>query len=359
MYLGWNYHGLAIQANTCESIENYLFTALERTKLIRDRREANFQKTGRTDKKVSAFCQIVSINVRTSAKEGIGVFEPADYREINKFERGPMNYCGMLNKVLPDDIQVIAWSPVQLDFNARFGCESRTYRYFFPANNLDIGRMRAAAYSFIGVHKMTNFCKKSRKKDTPNLHRSIYSVSIFPLHPQLEQDHPLQLFVIEITASGFLWHQIRCMMTILFYVAKGQEEPSIIKKLLNTVQVKKPQYEFASGLPLCLYNATFKEQTFQWNFDEKVMRKTLSKLQKIASENLIKSQMTHSMIKDIAKEFQQDIPANNDWVVEEKRKTHKSLLTRKNDHESWPEDGNFFEDDFEAEREKNEDFLQN
>ena len=37
----------------------------------------------------------------------------------------------MLNRVLPFDIRVLAWAPVDADFSARFSCAGRVYKYFF------------------------------------------------------------------------------------------------------------------------------------------------------------------------------------------------------------------------------------
>ena len=50
----------------------------------------------------------------------------------------PLNYTKMLNRVLPKEIRVIAWCPVNQNFSARFECIQRTYVYFFPKSNLDI-----------------------------------------------------------------------------------------------------------------------------------------------------------------------------------------------------------------------------
>jgi len=47
-------------------------------------------------------------------------------------------YCKMLNRLLPKDIRIVAWSPVKEDFSARFDCGSRTYKYWFPRGDLDV-----------------------------------------------------------------------------------------------------------------------------------------------------------------------------------------------------------------------------
>jgi len=58
LYLGWDYQGLAAQEDTDGTIEAYLFNALTLTKLIEDRSKSNYHRCGRTDKGVSAFCQV-------------------------------------------------------------------------------------------------------------------------------------------------------------------------------------------------------------------------------------------------------------------------------------------------------------
>lgn len=125
-YLGWDYKGYVVQEDTTNTIEYYLFEALLKTKLIKDRASSNYHRCGRTDKGVSSFGQVISIDVRSNLK-------------LNKSsEVEEMNYCKILNKVLPDSIQCLAWSPVEQHFSARFDCLSRVYKYYFPKNNLNI-----------------------------------------------------------------------------------------------------------------------------------------------------------------------------------------------------------------------------
>lgn len=126
-YLGWDYKGYVTQEDTTNTIEHYIFEALIRTRLIKDRASSNYHRCGRTDKGVSSFAQTISIDVRSSlTKEEQGNVE------------NEINYCKILNKVLPDSIQCVAWSPVSDSFSARFDCKTRTYKYFFPKGNLDI-----------------------------------------------------------------------------------------------------------------------------------------------------------------------------------------------------------------------------
>ena len=56
---------------------------------------------------------------------------------------GEVPYTVILNRLLPDDIRVLGWAPVDYAFNARFGCLHRTYRYFFVRGTRNIEVRRA------------------------------------------------------------------------------------------------------------------------------------------------------------------------------------------------------------------------
>lgn len=57
-YLGWGYQGFASQENTTNTIEEKLFEALTKTRLVESRQTSNYHRCGRTDKGVSAFGQV-------------------------------------------------------------------------------------------------------------------------------------------------------------------------------------------------------------------------------------------------------------------------------------------------------------
>lgn len=60
-YLGWGYQGFASQENTNNTIEEKLFEALTKTRLVENRQTSNYHRCGRTDKGVSAFGQVRAI----------------------------------------------------------------------------------------------------------------------------------------------------------------------------------------------------------------------------------------------------------------------------------------------------------
>ncbi|CBJ28643.1 pseudouridylate synthase 3 [Ectocarpus siliculosus] len=77
-----------------------------------------------------------------------------------------IDYCGILNRVLPPGVRTLAWAPVTEGFSARFSCSDRTYRYFFMARDMDVKAMNEAASKIVGSHDFRNLCKIGTKGHT-------------------------------------------------------------------------------------------------------------------------------------------------------------------------------------------------
>lgn len=151
-YLGWDYEGYVTQEHTTETIEFYVFEALKKVCLIETRETSNYNRCGRTDKGVSAFEQVISLDVRSK-------IEPENQLSDSGV-RSEINYCLLLNKVLPKQIRAISWRPlVTQSYSARFDCIGRTYKYFFPRGELNVGKMQEACKFLIGAHDFRNLCK--------------------------------------------------------------------------------------------------------------------------------------------------------------------------------------------------------
>nr|AAH75766.1 Zgc:56653 protein [Danio rerio] len=182
-YLGWQYQGFAVQENTDNTVEARLFEALLKTKLIQDRQTSCYHRCGRTDKGVSAFSQVISIDLRsTQYGGGLGVTVPADVDVKGKTSADELPYVKILNRVLPQDIRILQWAPVESGFSARFDCQSRTYRYYFPRGDLDLELMAEAAKRYEGTHDFRNLCKMDVEK---NPRKPQYSMAV---------DYPLALY---------------------------------------------------------------------------------------------------------------------------------------------------------------------
>lgn len=178
-----------------ETVEGQLLAALMKTKLAKDRAWACYSRCGRTDKGVSALRQVVGLRVRsallppaaaasgpTTTDDGAASAAGADdegedeggHEDVAgdgagggdiwsvpypKETDGELDYCALLNRVLPPDIRCLGWAPTPPGFSARFCASHRTYRYFFDGAGLDLGAMRRAARRLEGDHDFRNFCK--------------------------------------------------------------------------------------------------------------------------------------------------------------------------------------------------------
>ncbi|NXN10695.1 PUS3 synthase, partial [Indicator maculatus] len=297
-YLGWGYQGFASQENTSNTVEEKLFEALKKTRLVDSRQTSNYHRCGRTDKGVSAFGQVISLDLRSSLLEGRkpngqgGQCQDAGEQELR--------YTHMLNRVLPADIRVLAWAPVGPDFSARFSCLHRTYRYFFPCAGLDVALMNAAAQRFVGTHDFRNLCKMDVANGVVTFQRTILSAAVTWLQPGAggEPRDPFHLCQFEVTGQAFLYHQVRCMMAILFLIGQGMESPEIIDELLDVEKnPRKPQYSMAVEFPLVLYNCEF--ENLQWLYDRDVQEFNVTHLQQLWASQAVKTQVLRDMLQGL------------------------------------------------------------
>lgn len=191
------------------TVEAVLLRALQKACLIKDRTSSAYSRCGRTDKGVSAFGQVISINLRThlTAEAGAGevgfirkesALESEVQRKLTETPKPEIDYVHLTNRLLPDDIKVTAWSPVPVEFDARFSASSRSYKYFFLREDNDIERMRAAAKLFIGEHDFRNFCKMDIAGGVTNYRRKILSISIEPADPVTDPDPQFGMYCIDV-----------------------------------------------------------------------------------------------------------------------------------------------------------------
>ncbi|CAN8003847.1 unnamed protein product [Ixodes hexagonus] len=307
LYLGWNYDGYVVQEDTANTVEAALFQALQRTRLLDQRETSNYHRCGRTDKGVSAFSQVISVDLRSNLTEGPGVFVPDGYQPNEKSvaRSAELDYVKILNGVLPPEIRVLAWAPAEPSFSARFDCQQRTYRYFLPKGNLDVQRMHEAARLLVGEHDFRNLCKMDVGNGVTNYIRRILSTDLRECSDKSEpQDGSssgsgYQMLCLEIVGQAFLWHQVRCIVAVLLLVGQGLEEPEVVSKLLDVkTNPRKPQYGMASEIPLVLYDCQF--EGLDWRYDVGELTAVSKHLQKLWMHERVKSEMIQSMLRDIA-----------------------------------------------------------
>ncbi|KAI1846560.1 hypothetical protein JX266_007457 [Neoarthrinium moseri] len=343
-YVGKNYGGYEFQSSaTLSTIEEELWKAMVKSCLIWPEKpeevkwdDWEYSKCGRTDRGVSAFGQVIAARVRSNrplpkAKETVAVEgdamkvddsdvpavgeasvpKQADGEETPVEEEKPfddfkdeLQYCRILNRLLPPDIRVLAWCPAPpAGFSARHDCRERQYRYFFtqpayspipqslenPKANpkvkdgwLDIDAMRKAAKKFEGAHDFRNFCKIDPNKLITNFERRIFECDIVEvkdtesalLYLDQAEFRPSstgtevadgtkcpKVYYFHVRGSAFLWHQIRCMVAVIFMVGQGLEAPEIVDQLLDyKAQPRRPNYVLASEYPLVLWDCVFPKE---------------------------------------------------------------------------------------------------
>jgi tRNA pseudouridine38/39 synthase len=253
IYNGKNYEGLVTQNHTQNTIEQFIFDAILKSSLVESIESSNYSRCGRTDAGVSSTGNVFSIDLR---------------------DKAGLDYIKLINNQLPDDIELVGAKEVDDSFDARFSCLYREYKYFFLKGNMDIEKMQIACKKLEGVHNFKNFCKidKSDKNwEVKNYERRIYEFKIekyeklfFPSNCPVNIDNNFfEMYYVTIKGSAFLWHQVRCMMGVLFLIGKGHEDLEIIDKMYEIDSGKIYNFEIASEIPLILSDCQFEGVTFE------------------------------------------------------------------------------------------------
>uniref|UniRef100_A0A1B0CKV8 Putative pseudouridylate synthase n=1 Tax=Lutzomyia longipalpis TaxID=7200 RepID=A0A1B0CKV8_LUTLO len=328
LYFGWDYQGYASQEDSTATIEYHLFKALERTCLIEKRESANYHRCGRTDKGVSAFSQTISIDVRSKF--------PPDEQMLPESIENELNYCVMLNQSLPVDIRCISWHPLtEPEFSARFNCQERIYRYFFPRGTLNIPAMEEGCSYLVGNHDFRNLCKMDVANGVVAFMRSIASARIRQVDNEKTSEDPHSMMFLEIRSNAFLWHQIRCIMAVLLLIGLNKEEPEVVRELLDIEKnPRKPQYSLASDIPLNLYETVF-EGKDSWVYNQHTLERVVKDIETQWIFSSIKTTMMEEVAKDLRKvleekfnQYGETICCGEELLQGAKMRQYKKLLER-------------------------------
>ncbi|XP_047542672.1 tRNA pseudouridine(38/39) synthase [Vanessa atalanta] len=292
-YFGWDYHGYVVQDDSPNTIENHLFQALIKACLIESREKANYNRCGRTDRGVSSYGQVISITVRSR-------HPPSDQNHPSALSV-ELPYCKMLNRLLPKQIRAITWLPLpddHLRLSARFDCKLRQYKYYFPKSTLDLKAMTEACGQLIGVHDFRNFCKMDVGNGVMVHMREVFSACIVPFNEK-DTDERTSMYVFVIEGNAFLWHQIRCIMSILLLVGQGLESPGIVQYLLDVDgNPRKPQYNIALDTPLNFNKCTYDIEDL-WVYDEYEIKNVIINAQKLWTEYNVKTTIIRDFIRNL------------------------------------------------------------
>ena len=302
-YDGSKYTGLAenIGNEKDNSIEKALFAALIKARFVKSRHTCSYSRCGRTDRGVSAAGQVVALRLKSAFSPtaswdaaGTSLVEtqqlpnnsldkitvwapPRNNKKQQQQQQQPTRqqkemseyaYDKILNSIFPDDVRILGWTPVSDDFSARFSATTRTYRYFFVRhshNHMNIHRIQQGLDRMVGTHDFRNFCKMDVEK-VYNFERTIHTAQVVVQdsdnnnNDSNNNNNNKNVCYIQIVGQAFLWHQIRCIASVLFLVGRGLEEPSIVTELLNVQKhPRKPAYPLAPEQPLVLHDCGYKD----------------------------------------------------------------------------------------------------
>ncbi|EUB58100.1 tRNA pseudouridine synthase 3 [Echinococcus granulosus] len=299
LYLGWEYSGLARQELNKSTIAEKLIEAFSKCRMIEESSDIGFAVCGRTDKGVSALSQVVALTLRSNVHSGVGVIAPEDTSNLYP-EKPEVDYVLVGNKNLPPDIRILAWCPVPFDFNPRRDCISRSYKYFFPAADLNVETMRIAASKLIGQHDFRNFCSPQINNGVFNHERIIFDIDI---SDDDDAKTNLRRFCcLNIRGSAFLYHQIRCIASLLIAIGRGLESPNVIDALLDVQKMPgKPQYQMAEAEPLLFFEPEFQEM--DWQTSLAAQEDVLRSMQKLWTKCTIRAQIVGVMLEAVESKF--------------------------------------------------------
>jgi len=231
-YNGRNFYGYARQPQL-RTVEGDIIKSLIKYGFIEDTKESNFKTSSRTDKNVSALCNVIAFNTSASKKQII---------EILSDEFIDIIFYGIAN--------------VEPDFNPRYA-KYRHYRYYLKNSDLDIEKIINTAACFTGTHNFSNFAKVEAFKDPV---RTIDNII-------LSED--TDFIIIDFYAQTFLWHQVRRIISALIKIGKGKlSKQEIVEALANPE--KKVDYGLAPAEPLILMNIVY---YFEFESDSKQEKK--------------------------------------------------------------------------------------
>ncbi|VDK17307.1 unnamed protein product [Anisakis simplex] len=300
LYYGWQYDGLVQQQDTLNTVEEVIKNALLKVRLIESWKTCEWSRSGRTDKGVSAFKQIASLVVRSNDPNDEFVFWPDDKADDSSIAVSSrisppykeLSYTKMLNAVLPNNIRVLAWAPISSDFSARFSCTKRVYKYAFPRADFNVYAIQEACKLLVGEHDFRNFCRIDLNKARVEMSyvRNVFEAYISIVcndgsrvrvyeNKEFQNCGPYSMVEFTMVGSGFLWHQIRCIMAVIYEIGKENEKPEVISELLDIKSTpRKPAYGLVPPSPLCLFECSYGNEDIRWMWDIDCVRKIKSQL---------------------------------------------------------------------------------
>ncbi len=289
------------------TIESKFFEALVKVNLIPKNyeiKDLDYSSAGRTDKKVSSSGNVICLKLKIKEKE---------------FE----NLSSRINSALPDDIVIFGVCEVPDKFSARFDCLSREYRYFFFLENLDLELIQKAAKTFEGKHDFKNFCKmKPEYEKEEGTVRVVEKCEIKLYRDNIKNKDFLPMGVFICKGNGFLYHQIRCMISIIKIIGRGDYGLDLIHSMLDVNNKLKFVFNMDDPENLLFYNCEYDKEIVNFNIPNKRCEKFISKFFSFQYQKCITN---YNLVSNIKSSFEEVIKKKFTVVKNEIQKPFKKI----------------------------------
>jgi tRNA pseudouridine38-40 synthase len=220
------------------TVEGDIIDYLIKHQIINDHKSSKFQVASRTDTGVSALGNVLTFNSDFTAKDILNI----------------------LNSRV-DDCWFYGICQVDENFKPRFA-KSRWYRYYsFKDKKIDFEKLKSIIELFIGEHDFRNFAK-------PGIENTLRTIDT------IEIENRDRWIIFDLKAPGFLWNQVRRLVSGWIQYAKGEIKREELEGAINNPD-KSFDFGLAAAEPLVLMDV---EYDFEFEINKKNLRKTKAKL---------------------------------------------------------------------------------
>jgi len=236
-YDGTNFYGWGAQPDR-RTLQDLVEEAISRISRV----DSESIVAGRTDAGVHATGQVIHVDVPDAMFDGDLNYKDFRYK---------------LNRILDEDVRIMAITDAPAGFHARFSALRRHYVYKLIDNNdvipplsrhdvaswyrpLDVDRMNEASKLVLGHHDFAAFCKYREG-----------STTIRTLEKYEWKRSDDGLLIADVIADAFCYSMVRNLVGAVVCVADGRKDPSWMSELLENKERVSDSLVFpARGLTL-------------------------------------------------------------------------------------------------------------
>lgn len=215
-YDGRGFYGSQRQPGVL-TVEDEAISCLREIRAIEGAEGARFRCASRTDRGVSALGNVIAFDTDFPRDELLGAMNAATRK-----------------------VYFHAIAEVPASFSPRRAAR-RWYRYFLPAEGLDLDLAKGCAGLFVGEHDFRRFCKADGRSTV----RKVDSMEVFPVGVAL---------VIDVRAREFLRNMVRRMVAAVSEVASGRAGLMEVRERLDG---KEGSFGLAPAENLCLMDISY------------------------------------------------------------------------------------------------------